>query len=239
MKDPNVKAWEKKMQKDKLADQTKRWILGYESSPDIKDFSDEIAFNDHKIKFAVDHCRGKDVLDLGCVQHNPENYKSRFWLHKALAEVSKTLEGLDLYEEGVQFLRQVGYHISVGNAEDFNLGKQFDVIVAGDLIEHLADLRGFLLSCQSHLKPDGKILISTPNPWYWRNVVKALFFGKVKNNPEHTLWMCPVTLSQLVARFDLQLVQWHFGSSYMRDRLMPLPKGVKHTRFHAVIMHPD
>jgi len=214
-------------------------LIGSSYKANERDFSDVIAFNDHKIRFAVEHCRGKDVLDLGCVQHDPENYKSRYWLHKALAEVSGKLEGLDLYEEGVEYLRQIGYHINVGNAEDFDLGKQFDVIVAGDLIEHLADLRGFLLSCKSHLMPDGKLLISTPNPWYWRNVVKALLYGEVQNNPEHTLWMCPVTLSQLVSRYDLQLVKWHFGSSYMRDRIMPLPKGVKHTSFHAVIKHSE
>lgn len=222
-----------------MSNQSSRWILGDKLSPNTKDFSEKIAFNDHKIHFAVEHCREKDVLDLGCVQHNPENYKSRFWLHKALAEVSSSLEGLDLYEEGVEYLRQIGYHINVGNAENFDLGKQFDVIVAGDLIEHLGDLRGFLMSCQAHLRPGGKLLVSTPNPWYWRNVVKALLFGTVSNNPEHTLWMCPVTLSQLVSRYDLRLVQWHFGSRYLRDRLMPLPKGVRHAGFHAVIIHSD
>lgn len=64
-----------------------------------------------------------------------------------MAEVSKTLEGLDLYEEGVEYLRQIGYHINVGNAENYDLGRQFDVIVSGDLIEHLGDLGGFLMSC--------------------------------------------------------------------------------------------
>lgn len=222
-----------------MENKTKRWILGGKTSPDIKDFSEKIAFNDHKIKFAVEHCRGKDVLDLGCVHHNPENYKSRFWLHKALAEVSKTLEGMDLYEEGVKYLQEVGYKIHVGNAENFDLGKKYDVIVAGDIIEHLGDLSGFLVSCKSHLKPGGKLLISTPNPWYWRNVIKALLFGTVSNNPEHTLWMCPVTLSHLVSRYGMKLEQWNFGSRYMRDRLMPFPKGLKHTGFYAVIVRSD
>ena len=222
-----------------MSKNSSHWIVGNKISPNAKDFSEKIAFNDHKIRFAIEHCRGKDVLDLGCVQHNPEYYKSRFWLHRALAEVSKTLEGLDLYEEGVEYLQQVGYHINVGNAENFNLGKQYDVIVAGDLIEHLGDLKGFLMSVHSHLRPGGKLLISTPNPWYWRNVIKALLFGTVSNNPEHTLWMCPVTLSHLVSRYNLRLVQWHFGSRYLRDRLMPLPRGIKHAGFHAVVVPSD
>lgn len=223
-----------------MAVKSTRWLIGDRSVANKRDFSEEIAFDDHKIRFAVSYCQGKDVLDLGCVQHNPENYKSRYWLHKALAEVSKTLEGLDLYEDGVEYLQRLGYHVYFGDAEKFDLGKRYDVIVAGDIIEHLENLRGFLKSCRSHLRRGGGvILISTPNPWYWRNVLKALFFGRVSNNPEHTLWMCPVTLGQLLARHNLKLEHWHYGSRYMKDKLMPLPKGLKHTSFHAVVGFAD
>jgi len=222
-----------------MSNNSTRWLLGKRSLPQSKDFSERIAFNDHKISFAVTYCRGKDVLDLGCVQHNPENYKSRYWLHKALAEVSNTIDGLDLYKEGVDYLRKLGYHVDIGDAEQFDLGKRYDVIVAGDLIEHLENLRGFLTSCRAHLRPDGYLLISTPNPWYWPNVVKALIFGKVSNNQEHTLWMCPVTLSQLLARHGMKIRQWCYGSRYLRDRLMPFPKGVKHSSFHAAVSIVD
>lgn len=211
------------------------WLLGSEHKPDVKDFAEEIAWNDHKISFVVSYCRGKDVLDLGCVQHNPENYKSKYWLHKALAQVANSLEGLDLYEAGVEYLKKLGYQVVVGNAEHFDIGKKYDVIVAGDLIEHLEDLRGFLSSCRSHLRPGGRLLLSTPNPWYWRNVVKALVFGRVSANPEHTLWMCPTVLRQLLARHNMKIQHWHYGSRYLKDRIMPLPKGVRHAGFHAVV----
>lgn len=218
-----------------MADKSSDWLVGDQYPVKSRDLSEHIAFHDHKIKFAMTYCKEKDVLDLGCVQHNPENYKSRYWLHKALAHVANTLEGLDLYEDGIEYLREHGYHVHFGNAEGFDLGKQYDVIVAGDIIEHLEDLRGFLTSCRSHLRPGGKLLISTPNPWYWRNVVKAFLFGEVGNNPEHTLWMCPVTLNQLLSRHNMKIQHWHYGSRYLKDRLMPLPRGLKHTSFHAVV----
>jgi 2-polyprenyl-3-methyl-5-hydroxy-6-metoxy-1,4-benzoquinol methylase len=211
------------------------WLLGGNVHLVRNDFSEQIAFDDHKTKFVVNFCKGKDVLDVGCVQHNPENYKSKFWLHKALREISGSIVGMDLYEPGVAFLRDHGFNVIVGDAQSFDLGKQFDVIVAGDLIEHLGNLNGFLESCKKHLKPDGVLLISTPNPWYWRNVVKAALHASVSNNPEHTMWLCPVTLRQLAARHGLTVTQVEFGSRYKRDTLMPLPKGVKHTSFHAVL----
>ncbi len=212
-----------------------RWLRGARFAADTNDFSEEIAFNDHKIVFVLKHCRDKDVLDLGCVQHNPENYKSRFWLHKALKSVARSLEGIDLYEPGVSYLNSIGFNVSLGDAQAINKDRKYDVIVAGDLIEHLEDFSGFFESCKKHLKQNGKLIISTPNPWYWRNIVKALLFSRVSNNPEHTTWFCPVTLEQLAARHDLKIVDIEFGSRYLRDRLLPLPRGIKHTSFHSVL----
>ena len=42
-----------------------------------------IAKRDSKIKFFCKYAKEKIVLDLGCVQHNPKNYLSRYWMHKA------------------------------------------------------------------------------------------------------------------------------------------------------------
>lgn len=212
------------------------WMLGDRLSPDKSDFSQNIAINDHKIKFMSEHCKEKDVLDLGCVQHNPENYKSKFWLHKAICGVSRQVVGLDLYEPGIEYLRDKGYDVKYGNAENFDLGKTFDVIVAGDLIEHLGNVGGFFVSCRKHLNVGGKLLISTPNPWYWRNVVKAALFARVENNLEHTQWLCPVTLGQVAQRYNFAIENIKFGSRYLRDRIFPLPRGLKHSSFHAVLI---
>jgi SAM-dependent methyltransferase len=203
---------------------------------DPRDIGDDIAFADHKIAFLLQYCKVRDVLDIGCVAHDPEAYRSRYWVHKAVAAVAKSIVGMDLYEEGVSVLRARGFNVVAGDAENFDLGRTFDVVVAGDLIEHLGDLNGFLQSCKSHLRPGGRLLVSTPNPWYWRNIIKAALHTEVNNNPEHVCWLCPRTLRQLVARHDMDLGEIQFGSRYMRDRLMPLPRGWKHTSYHAVIL---
>lgn len=203
------------------------------------DFSDEIAFNDHKIKFAVKYCKNKNVLDVGCVQHNPENYKSKYWVHKALKEVSSSIVGIDLYRPGVDYLNERGFNMIFADAQQFDLGKTFDVIMAGDIIEHLEDFSGFIESCKRHMHSKSRLLISTPNPWYWRNIVKAAFSKEVNNNPEHTCWICPRTLRQLLSRHDMDIGEIVFGSRYLRDRLMPLPRGWKHTSFHVEIFQEN
>jgi 2-polyprenyl-3-methyl-5-hydroxy-6-metoxy-1,4-benzoquinol methylase len=210
-----------------------RILEGAHLRTDTRYFGEGVAFGDHKIAFVAKYCRNKDVLDLGCVQHDPHSYRSRYWLHKAIAAVAKSVVGLDLHEEGVRILKAQGYHVIAGDAESFDLGRTFDVIVAGDIIEHLGDLNGFLKSCKGHLQPDGRLLVSTPNPWYWRNTMKAVLHTEVSNNPEHVCWICPRTLRQLVARHGMEVGEIQFGSRYLRDRLLPLPRGWKHTSYHA------
>jgi len=210
-------------------------LLGNQLPADVGDFSAHIATDDHKTKFVMRYAHGKSVLDMGCVQHNPENYKSKFWLHKALCGVSTDLVGIDLYRDGVEYLRTLGYNIQVADVQNFDLGRTFEVIVACDLIEHLENFDGFLECCKRHLAPGGRLLISTPNPWYWRNFLKAALSREVANNPEHTCWLCVRTLRQLVRRHGMDIGEVVFGSRYLRDRLMPLPRGWKHTSFHAEI----
>ena len=210
-------------------------LIGPQVGANVNDFSNDIAWSDHSINFFVNFARGRDVLDIGCVMHNPENYKSKYWVHKALKAVSDSLIGIDLYDDGVKYLQKLGYSIETADAQNFDLGKQFDVIVAGDIMEHLANLSGFLESCKKHLRPNGVILVSTPNPWYWRYFIKAGLLKEFHFNPEHTLWLCPRTLRQLVNRHGLDVELVSYGSRYLRDRIMPLPSGWKHTTFHAVL----
>jgi 2-polyprenyl-3-methyl-5-hydroxy-6-metoxy-1,4-benzoquinol methylase len=53
--------------------------------------------------------------------------------------VSKKVVGVDIQKEDVERLRKLGYEVVWGDVTTINLGKKFDVIVAGELIEHLPD----------------------------------------------------------------------------------------------------
>lgn len=197
--------------------------------------AEPVAVRDHKLGYMMARCRGKSVLDLGCVQHDPGNARSRFWLHRALRKVAEELVGLDSDAVGVATLARQGYDIRLGDACDFDLGRTFEVIVAGDLIEHLDNHAGFLASCRRHMTQDSRLLIATPNPWYWRHLFKAVLGPEVRNHPEHTCWLCPRTFRQLADRHGFAVEEVVFGSRYRRDRWMPLPRGLKHTSWQATV----
>ena len=65
----------------------------------------------------------------------------------------------------------MGYNdIIYGDAENFSLGKKFDVVFAGELIEHLSNPGLFLRCAKRHLRENGKLVLTTPNarhPLHW------------------------------------------------------------------------
>jgi 2-polyprenyl-3-methyl-5-hydroxy-6-metoxy-1,4-benzoquinol methylase len=53
----------------------------------------------------------------------------------------------------------------------------FDAVVCGDLIEHLRDPQAFLSRIRPFLRPDGRLVLSTPNVANW--VIRlSLLFGR-------------------------------------------------------------
>lgn len=193
----------------------------------------KIAFNDHSINFFCKYSKGKTVLDLGCVNHNSLNYRSKYWIHKALCAVASDCVGMDIYEDGVNFLKEKGYNVFAGNAENFNLNRNFDVIVAGELIEHLGNVSNFIECAKTHLNPSGVLLLSTPNPWHWRFIVKGLFSCDVKPNPEHVSWFCLPTLTKLLSQHNMVIIEIKYGSRYWSDRSLPLPPLIKYATLNV------
>ncbi len=164
-----------------------------------------------RLEIVRDFCRGKVVLDIGCVHHDIENADNKTWLHKAVVEVSADTLGVDYLEAEVDALVKRGYKMVAGDVnKPLAIDRQFDVIVVGNLIEHLSNFEGLLDNIRRLLKPDGVVLISTANPFFR----EQYFYSALKNdiivNPEHTCWIDPVTLDQLCSRFGLETseVRW-------------------------------
>lgn len=144
--------------------------------------------------------RGRAVLDIGAASGN----RRADWLHGSLARVSRRLVGLDIDESEVERLRVAGWDIRHADACDFALDESFDVVVAGEVIEHLDNLKGFLRSVARHLSPGGLLVITTPNPFAVSNFVYRLFDG-VRVHHEHTAWYCETTLAQLLRRHGFEV----------------------------------
>jgi len=149
----------------------------------------------------------RDVLDLGCVDARPQRhtaeqrieYKANL-LHKRIAELNPNVLGIDIDPDGARILNEQGFHVQVGDVETMDLHRQFDTIVAGEIIEHLENPGLFLRNMRRHLKPDGVLIVSTPNPFYAGSRWKIWRYGKPAVHEDHTNWQDPITLSSLLKR---------------------------------------
>jgi SAM-dependent methyltransferase len=199
------------------------------------DKNEETDLLDKKIAFFMRHTLHKRVLDLGCVDHSEKNWKSRYWLHKAIGLSASYLVGLDYYAEGVEQLKAIGFNVVEGDAQSFKFEEKFDVVTAGDLIEHLTNLDGFFSSIGNVLNEDGKLVITTPNPWCWKYLGYHVIHKKLTPvNKEHVTWFCLQTLENLAGRFGFRIVSLEYSSRRLYERVVPLPSHLKHTTLGVV-----
>ena len=150
---------------------------------------------DKRKNILLPYIKGKKILDLG-----PGDISDRF-LHKFLSENAESVIGLELDEKRAESLIKKGYNIRKGNAQDFDLEEKFDVIVAGDLIEHLTNFEGFFNSIKKHMHDKTILILNTPNAFSFYTLTG------IQRKPfhEHTCWFCEDTLKQLLSHFNLKV----------------------------------
>lgn len=168
-----------------------------------------------KEEFLVAAARGRRVLHLGCVGFTDLSSDDRVRLakqslHWKLSQVADVV-GVDYSTDVVEEFARLGVftNIVVGNVErlpDLPLPGPFDVVIAGDIIEHLSNpglmLDGIRVFCAGNTS----IVITSPNAFGLPNYGRFLL-GRFKEGKEHVLSFNATTLSQLLNRHGYTVIQ--------------------------------
>lgn len=174
----------------------------------------------------VELTRGPIVLDLGAIQHSAEKADGPDWLHGKLCDRFETVVGVDMLALDAFKLRQRGYDIRSANVETMNLDIRADTVVAGELIEHVSNPGLMLGRIHEHVKSDGRLVLSTPNPWFVGHLIRGTI-GSMDINAEHTGWYGPIVLRQLLGRhgFHVESVEYvgSIDSWLVRSVQPPVP----------------
>jgi 2-polyprenyl-3-methyl-5-hydroxy-6-metoxy-1,4-benzoquinol methylase len=157
--------------------------------------------------------RGRSVIDLGFVDEGQMRAKSGrgTWLHEVAARDARSCVGIDADADGVERARELGFEAHAADVEDSqalaSLGLEpADVVLAGELLEHL-DLPGaFLEAVKSLSAPGGQLVLTTPNAHALTNTFGALA-GRELVNPDHVSWLSWRTLQTLLDRHGWRLDQ--------------------------------
>ena len=182
----------------------------------------------------IDTSRGKRVAHIGFVDERQMEAKQAegVWLHAQLAEVASSLVGLDNAEPGVAWARERGYEAHVADAQSpeamRSLGlAPFEVVVAGEVIEHLDEPGPFLRAMHELTGSDGVLVVTTPNAYRLLNFL-APVTGSELVHEDHTAWHSPQTLRTLLERNGWQVEEIAYYRTPVRTG-KPLSNAVRAT----------
>jgi 2-polyprenyl-3-methyl-5-hydroxy-6-metoxy-1,4-benzoquinol methylase len=169
-----------------------------------------------KNQLIIDYCRDKKILDVGCVGQDID-YNNPEWIHSKVKAVSESLTGVDINEDGIVKLNNMGYNIVHYN--NLNISNRFDMILMLDVIEHVDNPVKFIKDYEPFLNDNGKIIITTPNSNRAINFINILFKNDYSLNYEHTFWFCPKTLMEVFNRVDtLKVDSFYWLEDYLPNR---------------------
>jgi SAM-dependent methyltransferase len=150
--------------------------------------------------------KDSEVLHIGCYEHDINYLQSDNWKHRKIYKASKDCIGLDINKKGVEEVKKLGMPAVCCDATSNNyIGRLFDVIISGDVIEHVDNIGNFIDFNVRHILPNGVIYISTPNPFFIGFVRNAWTGGPMIANFEHTAWISESNMLEICRRKNLKL----------------------------------
>lgn len=175
------------------------------------------------------YIRDKIVLDVGCIDHDISKAgEGRLWNHFFIKSLSKNTLGIDIELNSIKKMQKMGYQVRQMDAQNLTFKEKFDVIFAGELIEHLINPGLFLKSAKNALKKGGIILLTTPNTFSVNRLVRII--QRLTNDPpanlDHTMYFTPQTIKTLAEKCNLKVisVDYSFFPFYSDSLIIKLNK---------------
>jgi 2-polyprenyl-3-methyl-5-hydroxy-6-metoxy-1,4-benzoquinol methylase len=164
-----------------------------------------------RVDYILARCKGLRVLNLGC--HSGS-------LHAEIQAVATSVIGVDLEpcgHAGDIWLDLDDYH-----ALHAWVMPEVDLIVAGEILEHLGNGRNFLQALKVKA-PGVPVILTTPNAFAAAGQ-QWLARGYVNVHREHLAWYCPKTLQTLVelCGFKIEARAWYGGRAPYSEGLIYL-----------------
>ena len=170
----------------------------------------------HRQDFIVRLCQGKRVLDLGIVGATCENSDLRVdvfptQLHLRIAGVCGGLVGMDYSAKEIDAIRQRFPDLTLYSGDVTELScvmppAKFEVVVMGNLIEHLSNPGRALDEIATFLTPESRLIITCPNAFGLPNFLRFTA-GRFEEGADHVASYTKHTLSNLLRRHQYEVLE--------------------------------
>lgn len=155
--------------------------------------------------------RGRRVIDLGFADEGEMAAKreSGQWLHEVVVAEARETVGVDANADAVAHAQELGFDGRVADVEDPAAVAALalppaEVVLAGELLEHLDRPGAFLEAVKPLVAPGGALVLTTPNAHALTNVLAGLV-GRELVNPDHVAWLSWRTIETLLTRHGWRL----------------------------------
>ena len=159
-----------------------------------------------RLDYVENICKGKKVIHLGCTDHIPlikDKIERNIWLHKRLTNSASLCIGVDINSEAIKYVKEeLGYNnilelnMSEDPVHDELMKENWDYLVMGEILEHLDNPHGFLLSLRTKYPNIKHVIITVPNALSYQNIKFSLKSYEMINS-DHRFWFTPFTLAKL------------------------------------------
>jgi methionine biosynthesis protein MetW len=137
---------------------------------------------------------GRRVLDLGC----------RYGALTRTYAQGNDVTGVDVDREALAEAAKLGIDTRWADVDEplpFE-DSTFDVVVAGELLEHVRDPARLIAEVMRVLRPGGEIVASVPNAFRLKNRLRFLLGRKPEEDPTHLHMFSPADVRALLDGFE-------------------------------------
>ncbi|MEA5626087.1 class I SAM-dependent methyltransferase [Nostoc sp. UHCC 0251] len=179
----------------------------YLIKPLMEMISESLDISEHKTKLRI--------LDIGCGNGSLSNL---------IAHQGYEVVGIEESESGVKLANQTFPNCrflqgTIYNLPYAELGEKFDIVIAAEVIEHLFYPKELVRNAKQCLKPNGRLILTTPYHGYLKNLMLAIS-GKMDKHLT-TLWdgghikfFSVATMTALLETEDYTNIKFKFAGRF-------------------------
>lgn len=176
-------------------------------------------FSPSRNKVILDYCKWKKVLHIWACDapYTKEKYNWDMWplLYREIDKICSYQLWIDLDKESIQFLNSKKSEFKNSKIDFFDMNKledldfEPDIIIFGEVIEHLMNLEIALTNLKKVMSDDTLLIISTPNAYHVLHQINAILWFE-NMHEDHKVYFSYWYLQNLLKYNWIKIEKWFF-----------------------------